>query len=81
MTYEEFVDMEPVYKVIIGHRRWNVDYYKVVEVDGKYYGGMYDLPATESQIPSWNDDDEIDLEEVEPHFVYTVQYIPVHGKP
>lgn len=36
---------------IVGHRRWSVDHYVIVEreSDGKFFGGHYSVGATESQ--------------------------------
>lgn len=63
---------------IVDKSRWTVQYELLVKIGEKFYRTFYERGATEYQDNGpWECDDKIELIEVEPREVKTIQYFPV----
>ena len=84
MKYDEpdgFTEME---REQIGSRRWVEDWYVVFRPEGSdiYFELQYELPLTEIQEGSehtWDDDEDVALQQVYPRVISTVKYFSTPG--
>jgi len=71
-------DVEIISDDVIGQRRWSTDHELVIKHSGKYYRTYYSVGSTECQDEGpWENDDEVQLQEVYPAQVVTTVFMPV----